>query len=188
MKGRVAVRLPGATGAPIVSATRAAGHNNQPAGTFRFLSAKVNSAGEFEIRAVAPGTYLVVAQIGREGRSYTSPAVPVTVAGANIEDLVLTIDSGVIVTGRIRLDGSTAHNFPKLQVKLLRAGAEAITSSKWPKTAPSESRESDQAATRLPLLAFRKVSTRRACTWAMPRSRTPSWMSPLARRGSSTSW
>ena len=125
VKGKVLVSLPGAVGIPMVLVGRQVGHDNRPASTFRTLGARVNAAGEFEIRNLTPGTYRITPQVSRQGRGYYSE-ITVDVAGTDIEGLVVTIDSGVSLAGVIRVDGERAQDLHKAKLRLLHGGVEAL--------------------------------------------------------------
>jgi hypothetical protein len=121
VKGRVVVELPDARGIPSVRLFPRVEHNSRAASTFRGPAAKVNAAGAFEIRGLTPGSYKVVASIAKGGLWYTGQTT-VEVAGANIEDVVVTIGSGVSVTGRIRVDGETTQDLQNPHIELQRGG------------------------------------------------------------------
>jgi hypothetical protein len=121
VKGRVVVEAPDVRGIPSVSFSPPIEHNNRAAGSFRLHSAKVNSAGAFEIRGLPPGSYTVWASLRNGGQGYTGRTT-VDVAGANIEGVVVTIGSGVSVTGRIRVDSETTQDLQNPHIQLQRGG------------------------------------------------------------------
>lgn len=121
VKGRVVVELAGASGIPSVSLSRRLGHDDRPAGTFRTPLAKVNAAGEFEIRDITPGPYTVMASIGRAGRSYGGWTA-VDVGGANLENVVVTIREDAVVTGRVRVEGDAGPGLKSPHIRLSAEG------------------------------------------------------------------
>jgi len=121
VKGRVVVELPGARSIPSVRLFPRVEHNNRAASTSLSSPAKVNTAGAFECHGLTPGSYTVMATIAKEGLGYTGQTT-VEVGGANIEDVVVTIGSGVSVTGRIRIDGETTQDLQNPRIKLQRGG------------------------------------------------------------------
>ena len=123
--GRVVVQLPDARGIPSVRFYARVGHNNFAAGSFHSPMAKVNPAGEFEIRSLTPGSYTVIAEISKGGLGYTGQAT-VNVAGSNIEGVVITIGKGVSMTGRVRIDGESTRGLQKPYVKLQPGGPMAV--------------------------------------------------------------
>ena len=64
-KGKVVVELTETTGLPTVTFTRQIGHSTGAVGSFRTAPAKVSASGEFEVRGLTPGSYMVMAAIGR---------------------------------------------------------------------------------------------------------------------------
>jgi 5-hydroxyisourate hydrolase-like protein (transthyretin family) len=122
VKGRVVVRLAGASGRPTVTAGRVAGHNNRAASSFRVLPGTVSAAGEFELRAVTPGSYAIHAAVVKGGRWYVSPPVTIEVGGSKIEGVVLEIDEGLTVTGRIRVEDDAKLEPSATRVRLQRVG------------------------------------------------------------------
>jgi 5-hydroxyisourate hydrolase-like protein (transthyretin family) len=74
-------------------------------------------SGEFEIAGVVPGSYVLMANAGRGGRS-TTVRRPIEVGNANIEGLVLTMTQAVSVTGRVRVDGQSTQAPGKIMVRL----------------------------------------------------------------------
>jgi hypothetical protein len=116
VKGKVVIELPDAAGVRSVSLNPRAGHNT--GGTwFRFYGAKVSAAGEFEIRGVPPGSYSLQAETAKAGKLYGSQ-MPLDVAEANIEGIVLTIGNPVSFTGRIRVEGETTQDLRTAHIRL----------------------------------------------------------------------
>jgi protocatechuate 3,4-dioxygenase beta subunit len=121
VKGRVVIELPDAHGIPSVRCFPKAGHNNSSAGSFRFPSAIVNAAGEFEFRSLTPGSYTVVAEISKGGLGFSGQTT-VDVGGSSMEGVVVAIGNGVSVTGRIRVDGEAKLNLHNARLRLRRGG------------------------------------------------------------------
>ena len=73
------------------------------------------ATGKFEIRGVVPGSYTLSARTNKGGRSY-SAAIPVDVGSGDLDNLTLTLGSGVPVTGNIRVEGDSGASLNNLQV------------------------------------------------------------------------
>ena len=79
--------------------------------------------GDFEIDAVVPGSYFIVAAVG--GHIIVHAArIPVEVSNANLEDVNLTLFPGVDLTGRITVEGREPFDRSTLQVSLTSADPE----------------------------------------------------------------
>jgi protocatechuate 3,4-dioxygenase beta subunit len=72
--------------------------------TDRNAAAVTDNQGNFELRGVTPGGYILFAQSG-EG----SARIPIDVYGSNINDASLTIVPNLEVRGRMSLDGGPVH-------------------------------------------------------------------------------
>jgi len=72
--------------------------------TDRNAAAVPDNMGNFELRGVTPGAYILFAQSG-EG----SARIPIDVYGSNINDASLTIVPNLEVRGRMTLDGGPVH-------------------------------------------------------------------------------
>lgn len=77
----------------------------------------IDPNGNFDIRGVASGSYTLVAAIQERGRSLTA-RLPVEVGNNNIENLSITINPAMSLTGRVRLDGQTPTDISNVQVTL----------------------------------------------------------------------
>ncbi|HET8547128.1 MAG TPA: carboxypeptidase-like regulatory domain-containing protein [Bryobacteraceae bacterium] len=77
-----------------------------------------NPEGAFEIGAVVPGTYMLVAQrMGGPGeRSIARQEI--TVGNSNVENVVLTMTNGFEVAGTLRIEGKTKVSTENLRVFL----------------------------------------------------------------------
>jgi hypothetical protein len=102
IKGRVTHGLAGRPNVQVMLTPR------NPMGFMGVMrGAPLDPAGNFEIRNVTPGAYILTATINdggipRQGR------LPVDVGGSNLEGVNLTIGPGVTVQGRVRLDADSA--------------------------------------------------------------------------------
>ena len=94
--------------------SRAIGHDDSSVGTFHSYVAKVNAAGEFEVRGVVPGAYVAQAEIPKGGLSYVGHTT-VHVAGTDLDGIVLGIGEGMSMAGHLRVEGDTKPNFKKYE-------------------------------------------------------------------------
>jgi uncharacterized protein (DUF2141 family) len=78
----------------------------------------VDPKGNFEITGVQPGSYVVVATMNANGKMY-SGSVPVVVGSSNIENINVTIGSGLTVTGGLRVEGESRESLSSLQLRLM---------------------------------------------------------------------
>jgi hypothetical protein len=120
VKGRVAVRVAGASERPTVTAYRTVGHNNRAASYFRSLPATVNAAGEFELRDMTPGSYTLTAAIAKGGIWVPSAPATVEVGGSKIEGVLLEIDDFLTVTGKLRVEDDAKMEASPIVVRLRR--------------------------------------------------------------------
>jgi carboxypeptidase family protein len=120
VKGRVAVDLPGAEGVPTVRFSSHVGHDISGASSFRVPAAQVNRSGEFVIRSLTPGSYTVLASAAKSGVWYTGQTT-VNVTG-NLEGVVVTVNDGVTLAGRIRVEGEEARDLSGVTIQLRRGG------------------------------------------------------------------
>jgi protocatechuate 3,4-dioxygenase beta subunit len=81
----------------------------------RSISSGTN--GAFEIRGIVPGSYSLVASINDGDRSVTVRQ-PVDVGSSNIENLIVTIQPGMELSGQIRVQGETPINLSDLHLTL----------------------------------------------------------------------
>ncbi len=63
----------------------------------------VDPAGNFDIRNVAPGAYMLTATVN-DGASYRQGRLPVDVGGSTVEGLNITVTPGFSVKGQVRSD------------------------------------------------------------------------------------
>ena len=73
--------------------------------------------GVFEIRGVMPGSYSLVASLNDADRS-VSVRQPLDVGSGNIDNLTLTIQPGMELSGQVRVQGETAINLSDLRLTL----------------------------------------------------------------------
>ena len=92
-------------------------HDLGGAGSTR--SAMVDSAGNFEIRGVVAGSYDLVAAIASRDAAL-SARIPVEVGHASIDNLRVTINPPLTLSGSVRLDGKPATSLAGMQVSLRR--------------------------------------------------------------------
>jgi hypothetical protein len=76
--------------------------------------------GAFEIDNVVPGAFFVVAAMFIE-RSFRQARVPIDVANSNLDDISLTISSGVELVGRVAIEGREPFDLSALRVGLAEA-------------------------------------------------------------------
>ncbi len=76
-----------------------------------------DASGNFEIRGVAPGSYVLTAMSMSRGGAVTA-RLPLEVGGTNIDNISITIQPPVTVTGRVRADGGTDVPLANIRVML----------------------------------------------------------------------
>ena len=76
-----------------------------------------DNGGVFEIRGVMPGSYSLVASFNDGDRS-VSVRQPVDVGSSNIDNLMVTIQPGMELSGQIRVQGETAVSLSDLRLNL----------------------------------------------------------------------
>jgi 5-hydroxyisourate hydrolase-like protein (transthyretin family) len=77
----------------------------------------LDAQGNFEIRGVAPGSYILAADYYEEGKRL-SARLPVEVGGSHVENLILTLAPGVELKGRLRAEGQSEADLKEVQVML----------------------------------------------------------------------
>ena len=79
-----------------------------------------NQDGTFEVRGVAPGTYIVTAnRINRDpGGTRSSASMPLTVGNRDVEGVTLTLAPPAEVTGAIHVEGNAQLNLGSVRVFL----------------------------------------------------------------------
>jgi hypothetical protein len=112
VRGRIATDAPeGPEGYQIVLSPVSGGSS---AGT------GANSRGEFELRGVLPGSYVLIAHSSRRGSLYSARRL-LTVGAGNVEDMVIQTSPAAAITGRVRVDKEAAQLPPNLQIYLIPA-------------------------------------------------------------------
>lgn len=84
---------------------------------FRNQTIVEDARGSFEIRAVAPGSYILSANWFDGGKSYATRQI-LDVGTSDLDGVNLALAPGVDVPGRIRLEGGTQLKFAGLRVLL----------------------------------------------------------------------
>ncbi len=84
-------------------------------------SDNTDEKGSFRFRNVPEGTYDVIAyQRDETSRVYDSRArQKVEVGGENIDALTVSLNTGITIQGRVKVDGSSAITFDRMQVSLM---------------------------------------------------------------------
>jgi len=78
---------------------------------------QADAKGDFDLRGVAPGSYLLTAVINDGSKTYQARA-PIDAGGSNVEGVNLTIGPGIEVSGRVRIEGADAADFGNLRLML----------------------------------------------------------------------
>ncbi|MBM3773573.1 MAG: carboxypeptidase regulatory-like domain-containing protein, partial [Acidobacteria bacterium] len=81
----------------------------------------LDEKGSFDIGGVAPGSYLLAADIWQD-RQRASARLPIEVADTNLEGLTLALSEGAEVSGRIRVENDAPADFARLRIWLEPAG------------------------------------------------------------------
>ena len=79
--------------------------------------AGVQPDGRFELRGVIPGSYLLVANYWDGSKGYFARQ-PIEVGNANIDGVTLTVEPGIEISGKIRMEGGAPGGFENLHVSL----------------------------------------------------------------------
>ncbi len=77
----------------------------------------VHGEGEFEIPAVMPGSYALVAELFGQGERY-SGHVLLEVGKTNLEGVTVIISRGLPVTGKVRVEGNTPVSLNELTIEI----------------------------------------------------------------------
>jgi hypothetical protein len=102
-------------------------------------SVTLDSKGEFEIRGVVSGSYWIMASLQLSGKTYSN-RVNVTVAGANVEGVTLTLGAGISVSGRLIVDGETSQDLSSVQARLNQRPNSGLTAGMPPTARVGEGR------------------------------------------------
>jgi protocatechuate 3,4-dioxygenase beta subunit len=98
----------------------------------RNSSAARNNDGYFELRGVAPGSYVLTAALFYENTFYSARA-PLDVGASNIEDVQLQLAPGAEIKGVLRVDGDAPLAYRGVRV-LLTPRSEGVTFGGAPET------------------------------------------------------
>jgi Carboxypeptidase regulatory-like domain len=107
---------------PIVSNTRIAFAPKGGDLTEADFFTEPNANGDFEIRAVSPGSYLLLATTG-DG-AYSSDVIAVNVTDSDIDGLRFALEPTISVFGGVLTDRSITSYLSGLRIKLVRSTAE----------------------------------------------------------------
>ena len=75
------------------------------------------SEGRFELRGVAPGSYILTAQVQREQRTFTGRET-IEVGDRDLEDVVVTVNPGIELHGEVRADEPGSLDLTLLRLML----------------------------------------------------------------------
>lgn len=81
---------------------------------------KPNTLGQFEIRGISPGEYVVVAT----AEGFSSDLIPVTVAGEDVENLTVPMVPVKNLSGFVSVDDGPNPDLSNMRVKLIRTSRE----------------------------------------------------------------
>ncbi|MGD0496921.1 MAG: carboxypeptidase regulatory-like domain-containing protein [Bryobacteraceae bacterium] len=87
------------------------------AGALSMQMVRVDPKGEFDIHGVAPGSYALSGSVQQSGKTYLA-SLPIDVGQSDIEGLTLSIVPGVVVAGRVRVDGETKADLANVKVQM----------------------------------------------------------------------
>jgi hypothetical protein len=76
-----------------------------------------NDSGDFEIRGVPPGPYNLSA-MWNDGKRQLYGRLPLEVSNANLDGVILLMDSPTTIAGRFRLEGGNEFDFTRLSLWL----------------------------------------------------------------------
>jgi len=74
--------------------------------------AAIDPAGRFDIRGVPPGSYVLVVDYFDQGHRLMA-RVPVDVGSADVDGLVVRIEPGITVTGKVRVESASGAPAPR---------------------------------------------------------------------------
>jgi protocatechuate 3,4-dioxygenase beta subunit len=108
-----------ATGRPMISVTLLPRNTDQISMMMSMSRNRiVDAKGNFEITGVQPGSYYLRAMMNTSGKSF-SGSTAVVVGSSNLENVNVTIGSGLTITGRLRVDGPSNESLSNLQLRLM---------------------------------------------------------------------
>ena len=88
--------------------------------SYRANANEVGPDGQFEVRGVAPGSYVVRASTPTESQSFTARQ-DVSVVAADVEGVKLTPQSSFTLSGHLRIEGSAAADLTQYSANLRQA-------------------------------------------------------------------
>jgi hypothetical protein len=93
--------------------------------------ATVSPQGTFEFRGVTPGAYYVVGAAMTAGKNFAARTA-IQVGGSNLEGILLTIRGGVVVSGRVRVEGESTQGIAQVRLTLQPAEAGGVVFGPMP--------------------------------------------------------
>ncbi|MBI4472998.1 MAG: carboxypeptidase regulatory-like domain-containing protein [Acidobacteria bacterium] len=106
VRGRV---INGVTAEPALNVTITLRHRNSLSATNFMTTRSTAPAGTFEIVGVVPGSYYLVATLA-DRTSRQTARVPIEVGGTDLENVVILLNPGYTITGRVNIDGQPLNN------------------------------------------------------------------------------
>jgi Carboxypeptidase regulatory-like domain len=88
--------------------------------SYRANANEVGPDGQFEVRGVAPGSYVVRASTPTESQSFTARQ-DISVVAADVEGVKLTPQSSFTLSGHLRIEGSAAADLTQYSANLRQA-------------------------------------------------------------------
>ncbi len=73
--------------------------------------------GDFEIRGVSPGAYILVASVSDSGKHFAARQ-PLDVGNSNVENVIITIPPNMEVTGQVRVEGDKPPDVSNVRISL----------------------------------------------------------------------
>jgi protocatechuate 3,4-dioxygenase beta subunit len=88
--------------------------------SYRANANEIGPGGEFEVRGVAPGSYVLKASSGADSQSITARQ-DVSVVAADVEGVKLAPQPSFTLSGHLRIEGSAAADFTQYSANLRQA-------------------------------------------------------------------
>jgi len=88
--------------------------------SYRANANEIGPGGEFEVRGVAPGSYVVRASTPTESQSFTSH-LDVSVVAADVDGVKLTPQPSFTLSGHLRIEGSASADLTQYSANLRQA-------------------------------------------------------------------
>jgi protocatechuate 3,4-dioxygenase beta subunit len=130
VRGHVVVNLPGVARIQSVGISRNLGHSNATGSYVLASVATVNSAGEFQARGLTPGSYTATASVRQERNGYGG-SVKFDVGASDIENLAITVDEGLTITGRVVVEGETKEPLNGVKIRFSLASIPPVSAPSW---------------------------------------------------------